>query len=254
MVRTGIIYDWRISPLYGEVVISLISPAPFWVSKKFSLGLVVVGLAGLLLTFQPILVSELSYRLASLNSPRQELSGFGNLAAKAQAELAQENPEKEYAKNIAQQFGITDTKFYIYIPKINARSPIIRNVDPASEASFAEALKEGVAHADGTDFPGGTGATFLFAHSTNAPWNIARYNAVFYALKDLKPEDHDEIYVFYQDKLYKYQVTSRQIVDGDDVSWLNNAKYNTHRLLLQTCWPPGTTWKRLIIVAEPVSS
>ena len=42
-----------------------------------------------------------------------------------------------------------------------------------------------------------------------------------------------------------------EIIDPDEVSLLTQAQESGEQLVLQTCWPPGTTWKRLIVIAKP---
>ncbi len=212
-------------------------------------GLLMVSFAGFIFNFSPVVSAEFNFRTKQISNnsskPTPGLSGFGFL--NAQAVYAQEG---EYTKELARRFGLANTDFSIYIPKIEARGEIIGNVDPADGAAMKKALTQGVAHAVGSVFPGMDGGTYLFAHSTDTPFNIARYNAVFYLLKEL--EKNDEIYVFFLDRIYKYQVIEKYIVDANDVSWLIGSKTGPQRLILQTCWPPGTTLKRLIIVAKPV--
>ncbi|MBI3289942.1 sortase [Candidatus Microgenomates bacterium] len=253
MTYQGIIYDSRLSPAYGEIVITIDAPFRSPLLRKLGLSLMVAGFAGVFLTTAPVIKQEVGYRLANAITPAniEGVSGMGELAVRAQAEASQEDKEKEYAKQMAAQFGITDTKFFLYIPKIEAKAPIVANVNPGAEATFKEALKRGIAHAEGTSYPDQEGSSYLFAHSTDSPLNFAQYNAVFYLLHTIKPEDNDEIYLFYNDKLYKYKITEKHIVDAGDTSWLVN-QVSQKRLVLQTCWPPGTSWKRLIIVATPV--
>ena len=257
MTYSGIIYDSRVSPPFGEIAITIPAQivAGARVLRRAGLGLMVAGFAGIFLTTAPMVKQEASYRLAVITAPAkiEAVSGMGELAMKAQAAAMQENQEKEYAKQMAAQFGITDTKFYLYIPKIEAKAPIVANVNPSAEATFKEALKHGVAHAEGTSYPDEQGTSFLFAHSTDSPLNFSQYNAVFYLLHTINPEDGDDIYVFYNDKLYKYKITQKHIVDAGDTSWLVD-QTSDKRLILQTCWPPGTSWKRLIIVASPIDS
>jgi sortase A len=144
-----------------------------------------------------------------------------------------------------------DTLFSILIPKIGASAKIIPNVDPANETEFRAALLQGVAHAKGTVFPGIPGNTYLFAHSTDNWWNVGRYNAVFYLLKDL--DKGDDIIVYFENRRYNYKVTDKFITDPSEVSYLVNNRGVEQQLILQTCWPPGTTWKRLFIIAKPNS-
>ena len=135
------------------------------------------------------------------------------------------------------------------IPKIGASAKVIANVDPSDEKKFLPALLQGVAHAQGSVFPGLSGNVYLFAHSADNFWNAGRYNAIFYLLKDLK--EGDEVVVFYQGKRYNYYVTGSRIVDPSDVSFITNAQQGNEQLILQTCWPPGTTFQRLLVFAKP---
>lgn len=143
-----------------------------------------------------------------------------------------------------------DTNFSVLIPKIGANAEVIANVDPSNEKEYLDALKKGVAHAKGTVFPGMQGTTYLFAHSTDSFLDVSRYNAIFFLLKDLVPGD--AVSVFFANKRYDYTVEKTVIIDPTDVSYLTNAQNTSEQLILQTCWPPGTTFKRLLVIAKPV--
>lgn len=143
----------------------------------------------------------------------------------------------------------TDPNYSIVIPKIGANANILGNVDAGNETEYLQALQNGVAHAQGTAFPGENGHIFLFAHSTDYIWNVGTYNAVFYLLYKL--EQGDEVNLFYKGTRHVYKVTGKQVVDPSEVEYLTR-KTNKEFLTLQTCWPPGTTLKRMLIFAEPV--
>jgi sortase A len=143
-------------------------------------------------------------------------------------------------------------EFGIVIPKIRANAKVINNIDPFNSKEYQWALTKGVAHAKGTAYPGHAGNTFIFAHSS-VDWYIAnRYNSVFYLLHKL--EKGDKIEMYYKKKKYVYEVTVKKYVDASDVSYLNSQNslnsLNTSILTLMTCWPPGTTYKRLIVQAK----
>ena len=142
-----------------------------------------------------------------------------------------------------------DPNFSIIVEKIGADAPVIANVDASNKEIYMAALKRGVAHALGTSFPGQAGVTYLFAHSTDTIFNVPRFNAVFYLLKDLKPQDR--IVIFFSGKRYDYLVTESKITEPEDVSYFT-LKTQEQILVLQTCYPPGTTWKRLLVIAKPV--
>ena len=139
-----------------------------------------------------------------------------------------------------------DPDFSIVIPKIAANAKILPNIDAAEEKVYLKALQKGVAHAQGTAFPGEGGHIFLFAHSTDYFWNVGSYNAVFYLLYKL--EENDEVNIFYKGQRYVYKVIGKEIVEPKQVEYLTR-KSNREFLTLQTCWPPGTTLKRLLVFA-----
>jgi hypothetical protein len=67
---------------------------------------------------------------------------------------------------------------FITIPKIHAQAPIVTNVDPWNQNEYMQALQKGVAQAKGTQF--------YFAHSSGAPWDVARYNTIFLRIGELQ--------------------------------------------------------------------
>lgn len=140
-----------------------------------------------------------------------------------------------------------DEDFGIVIPKIEANSRVIEEVDPYNDRDYQWALTKGLAHAKGTSLPGREGNIFIFSHSAVNFYEANRYNAVFYLLSKL--ERGDEIYLFYEGVEYKYTVTSKATVDPGDLFYLTQ-KTSKKMLTLMTCWPPGTTLQRLIVVAE----
>ncbi len=143
-----------------------------------------------------------------------------------------------------------DPEFSIVVPKIAANAKIYPNTDPSNENIYLDVLNKGVAHALGTTFPGEGGHIFLFAHSTDYFWNISVYNAIFYLLYKL--EKGDEVNLFYKGQRYVYKVIGKEVVDPSEVQYLTR-KTNREFLTLQTCWPPGTTLKRLLVFAVRVA-
>lgn len=140
-----------------------------------------------------------------------------------------------------------NTDFSLVIEKIGATAPIVRDVSPLDSWEYQRALTRGVAHAEGTSLPGQGGNIFLFAHSSANPLDASRFNSVFYLIHHL--EKGDEIQVWYQDQKYVYIVTEKRIVDPNSIAYLDPL-VSEEQLTLMTCWPPGTTLKRLIVVAK----
>lgn len=225
------------------------------------------ALVGVALTFAPVAEAELVYRyntfvgqtfyVATAADPCGEGANKPPPGAIV-VNLAPQEPCKKVKKNSGfasllksevAPLGIKpiDPAFDVIIPKIGANARVVPDVDPGKEEEYLEALKHGVAHAKGTVYPGEIGTTFLFAHSVGNFWEVSRWNAVFYLLRELQPGD--EVDVFYKDKRYIYTVYDQKIVEPTDVGYLN-IQSNFPQLTLQTCWPPGTTLKRLLVFAR----
>lgn len=194
-------------------------------------------------TFGPLVKEEALYNLGFLGQKTTVRNGFGDLLTKAFAENT--SKVQSEAKSLS-----LDSYFSIYIPKIDAKARIIANVDTGNKDEYDDALSHGVAHAKGTYFPGQGKNIFLFAHSTDSPLNFARFNAVFYLLGKL--DKGDRITIYFADKKYTYQVSDKVTVPASDTKWMTNPPVSGEALILQTCYPPGTTWERLLIIAKPV--
>ncbi len=138
----------------------------------------------------------------------------------------------------------------LVIPAIYVDEPIVFNIDPNNESSYKEALKHGIAHASGTALPDTPGIGYYFAHSSAAEF-VRQYNAVFYLLGKLKAGD--EIYIWRNNQSVTYKVTESKITDPTDVSFLKDTN-SAQRIVLQTCWPPGTSQRRMLVFAEKVET
>lgn len=155
-----------------------------------------------------------------------------------------ETPATEYSEDYLPK----DSSFGIVIPKIGANASVIANVDPYNESDYRSALTRGVAHANGTMYPGDIGRMFLFAHSSENAWFASRYNAIFYLLPKL--ENGDPIYVYHNNTRYTYFVTGSQVVAGDALEYLEYQGSTNKELVLMTCWPAGTTLQRYLVFAR----
>lgn len=139
------------------------------------------------------------------------------------------------------------TDFGIVIPKINANAPVVKDVDAFDSNIYQQALSKGIAHAKGTSTPDTAGNTFLFAHSAENWLNASRYNAVFYLLYKL--EKGDEFSVYYKGKEYIYKIEEKKTVSAENVEVMNTSSY-PRSVTLMTCWPPGTTFQRLMVIGS----
>lgn len=241
MFSKGTIYSSKYKKLHGEVMIAVSwgIKLAFNLIKGVSAGLLAFVILSAGFSIYPIIKQEVNYQKKTTDTESVSNTDYEYFEQLSKAEGISE-VQKE-----ASLLGL-DSYFSLYIPKIEAKAKVIANVDTANEEEYKKALMEGVAHAKGTYFPGQGRTIYLFAHSTDAPLHIATYNAVFYLLRKL--EVGDEITVFFADNKYTYRVLETQITFASDLSWFLK-DFGEERLILQTCYPPGTTLKRLIVVA-----
>lgn len=186
----------------------------------------------LYLTFVPIMVVEakyLSFKVASS-------LGVTDLRALFVPNFESLNLQ---ATSKYRDYGIT-------IPSLNLDEPVVFNVDPNDTQAYSAALRLGIAHASGTAFPDNPGLGYYFAHSSN-PDLRRQFNAVFYLLGKMNPGD--DVYIWHEDQRHDYVVTHTQVTDPDDVAFLYQ-EYDQETIVMQTCWPPGTTSQRLLVFAE----
>ena len=152
------------------------------------------------------------------------------------------------------QLQITN-KYMIQIPKIMAISEVVANVSPFDAAEYKKVLKtDVVAQAKGS-YPPGSGvgkSTYIFAHSTRQGLNMVAKNAVFYLLGELQPGD--KIFIGFEGKDFTYKVIDKKIVKAEDIQYLSYSDPRREILILQSCWPIGTDWQRLVVLAELVTT
>lgn len=187
-------------------------------SKIIGIFLIIGGLLLIGLIYGPVLKEELRYRVTSIGTP----------------------PQKEEIIPKSEEFGLV-------VPKIGINAKVFPHVDSDNPKEYLPLLARGVAHARGSALPNERGNVFIFAHSSDTPFNITQYNAVFYLIGKLKVGD--EIIVYFQYSRYVFKVIDKKIVPPEMVDdALRNLEGKT--LTLQTCHPPGTTINRLLVIAK----
>jgi len=131
---------------------------------------------------------------------------------------------------------------YLYIPKLNIKSPIITS-QTADSKSLLTLLNSGVIIYPGSAMPDNAGSTVVIGHSSS---NISssKYGKVFAGLNRLV--GGDQVFVRYNNKDYIYAIVSKNTGSVKELSalGLNND------LILGTCWPIGTDKERIIVTAD----
>lgn len=230
-------------------------------SSEYLRVLILRTVGNFLILFSLFMIAKTFY-----NPVREEIKYFVEKAVNKKYVVVNNIEEKKQIKEpeqvkkglLSQTFNIKqvevlvpeDPEFSIVVPKIGANAKILPNIDAADEKAYLDALNKGVAHTYGTAFPGEGGHIFLFAHSTDYFWNVGTYNAIFYLLNKL--EVNDEVNLFYKKQKYVYKVIGKEVVDPSQVQYITR-KTNKEFLTLQTCWPPGTTLRRLLVFATRVA-
>lgn len=147
----------------------------------------------------------------------------------------------------------------LIIPKLKLSAPIVfpgneelaRQDWKALEERIQEGLETGVVHYPGTTEPGKAGNVFLTGHSSYYPWAPGQYKTIFARLGDLNVGD--EYWVYFKGDKHRYVVVERKEVRPTEVSVLDQPQ-DARMSTLMTCWPIGTTLRRMIISAQEVDS
>ena len=195
-------------------------------------SLIFCSLSFFIAYFSQILFLEIRYYLDTDRDNYEVVS--------SKEEIPSEAENKKIITPIDENFGVV-------IPKIEANAKIVQNVDPFNKGEYMAALEFGVAHAKGTALPGSNGNMFLFAHSAVNFYEINNQNVHFYLLDKLTRGD--EIYVYYGNEEFIYKVTEKKTVNPSEIDYLAQ-DLSKKSLTLMTCWPAGTSVKRIVIVAE----
>ncbi len=198
---------------------------------KIGIVLIILAIGLLFFIFYPVLLEEAKY-IVSDRSQSYEYAITGS-------EITAQNSE---ITPINMDFGII-------VPKINANAPVIANVDPYNSKEYQQKLTQGVAHAKGTSLPDINGNTFLFAHSSANFYEANRFNSVFYLLHRL--EIGDQFFISHDGNLYEYIVDEVKTVAPESIDYLTGVSAEKTATLM-TCWPPGTTLNRLVVVGKQV--
>src|SRR5579872_2179403 len=237
----------------------------FLILRTLGNFLILLSLYGVVMTFGPALKYELQYQIIQMRHVHfviENVSGVSHVSKVSRVNANRKNTTKALdthdtsdtldtfhkspgfasilAGNKEQILTPIDPLFSILIPKLGVDEKVFPNVDPDNPHEYLPVLQQGIAHAKGSVFPGVAGTTYLFAHSADNWWDIEHYNAIFYTLNNLSAGD--AITIFFENRRYEYVVSGQTISAPQDVSYLTSQHGGSQRLVLQTCWPPGTTF------------
>lgn len=141
----------------------------------------------------------------------------------------------------------------LVIDSIGVQAPIIFDVPDNNDLIYKN-LEKGVVHYTNTSKPGEPGAAIVLGHSSAYPWYKGKYGAVFALLNKLKVGDR--FYVRYSDeRTFVYEMKQAIIFNPFDtndqrLAAIENAPGSS--LILISCYPVGTNYKRIAVQAEVV--
>ncbi len=233
-------------------------------NQKLGIALIVVAVGAFLAAYWPIISLEANYQIRILSEKLRPAFQPTHLR-QGSGEQATDSPSEASAKEGNQQpaplpvdfnplvtpngtlVKPVNTDFALIVPKVGINAAVIPGVDPVNTRGYSEALKKGVAHSKLSYYPDENGTVYLFSHSTNYEWFIDDLNAVFYYLKNIEPGDL--VVIMYRNDRYTYEIREKKVVSTKEISYLV-PQTGVRTLVLQTCWPPGTVAKRMLIFAD----
>lgn len=139
----------------------------------------------------------------------------------------------------------------IFIPAIGISDiTITPNVDSLNEKTYNAALKNGLAHFQGTPIPGDGGNSFIYGHSA-VNFFFSRHpndpETIFSRLEQI--EIADTISIERDGETLTYVVQKKKITSPNDFDVILGTT-DKETITLMTCWPLGIGSKRLIVIAE----
>lgn len=148
------------------------------------------------------------------------------------------------------QTALLPNQATLVINGLGISAPIIFNV-PDDARQIYDQLENGIVHYSSTPKPGLPGVSVILGHSSAYPWYKGRYGSVFALLGHLKPGDR--FYVQYSDGrrfnyVVKQSIVFRPLIDDPRLTQIENNPRSS--LVLVSCWPVGTNYKRIAVQAE----
>jgi len=214
-------------------------------AKKKKLGFLCLSfsLIGLLFFLSPFLGAEITQEKTKGFAPLIVQEIKPNLK-KTEVKTSLLRPERGVKKE-----DEPIKSFYLTIEKIGlVRASVIPRVDVNNAKDYKQALSKGLVHAKDTALPDEGRMVYIFGHSTNYPWFVQEVNALFYQIEKVEPGD--KVKIEFNGRHYLYHVFDKKIVSAQELDFLKE-KADEDILVLQSCYPPGTTWQRLLLFARP---
>ena len=140
----------------------------------------------------------------------------------------------------------------LVIDTLGVRAPLVFGTPDDTDLLYS-ALEEGVVHYSSTAKPGEDGVSIVLGHSSAYPWYDGDYGAVFALLSRLKPGDR--FYIQYEDnRSYFYEMKDSLVFNpfssDERLSAMERSPGNN--LILISCYPVGTNYRRIAVRAQQI--
>ncbi len=132
----------------------------------------------------------------------------------------------------------------IIITRLGIRAPLVSAVG-TTQKELNDALNQGVILYPGSALPGQNGEVVVSGHSSIFPWVKTQYGQVFTLLDKLQVGD--TVSLVYEHRQYDYQITGQKVFNPNQVKISETSE---PLLKMTTCWPIGTSAKRLVVYGE----
>lgn len=183
--------------------------------------------------------------LANTNSSEVQ----NNQVAAQTAQTTQQNQTAPTTGNMNASEDInTNIPGKLEIPANKISVPLIWTKDVKS---FDADLKKGIVHYPGTALPGQIGTSYISGHSSGYLWDKSPYKTIFAGLGGVTDGTSFTISATLKNgktAVYHYVVASRgEFAPNDQAQFVNTAD---SMVALSTCWPIGSTAKRLVLFSK----
>lgn len=146
----------------------------------------------------------------------------------------------------------TSDSAILTISKIGVSTPIVFGVNDKTKDIYNN-LSRGVVHYSLSPKPGEEGASIILGHSSDYPWKKNAYGSVFALLGKLAPGDRLQVQ-YDNGTVLTFEVKQSLIfAPFSKDSRLEKIEGGTDSsLVLVSCWPVGTAYKRIAVEATLV--
>lgn len=155
----------------------------------------------------------------------------------------------DQSSNLRQDEDIDQTKpALLQIPANNLSVPLTWTQDVKD---FETDLKNGVVHYPGTALPGEVGTSYISGHSSGYIWDHSQYKQIFAGLGNVKDGTSFSITATQKNGKtvkFNYIVDHRGEYAANDQSQFISTADSV--VALSTCWPVGTTARRLVLFSK----